>query len=229
MERVLSSFAVVTAGFHYRTRVPDAGPAGEWRVAQGREADAEGSWAVDAMPRVNPGPAERRARLVPGDVLVLARGERPYACVVPDWPWPALASSSFYRVRLRPGPVLPEYLSWYLNTPGVVATLAQAMRGAGSAKIRFLPRAVVQSLVVPTPTLARQAEIAGAAALVSEEARLHAELTALRRLALAHRYGAGAPGGAMLVRREHIALVESQLAVVRDRLARGFAAVGLGA
>lgn len=220
--RPLSTLATVTAGFHYRTRIVPV-ENGEWRVAQGREVRADLSWDAEAMPRVKPGPAERRAKLRPGDVLVLARGERPYALVAPDWPWPALASSSFYVVRVRREHLLPEYLAWYLNTPAAVARLAAGMRGA---KIRWLPRPALAELEVAAPTLARQQDIAVAAALVAEESRLHAELNAERTGALARLPGP-AESGETGSRAAHIRIAEAQLDVVRDRLARHFAKLGL--
>jgi hypothetical protein len=220
--RPLAALASVTAGFHYRTRIV-AVENGEWRVAQGREVRTDLSWDTDAMPRVKPGPAERRAKLKPGDVPVLARGERPYALVVPDWPWPALASSSFYIVRVRREYLLPEYLAWYLNTPAVVAKLSAAMRGA---KIRFLPRAALAELEIAAPSLARQQDIAAAAALVEEESRLHAELNTERTNALARLPGP-AEGGDAGSRAAHIRIAEAQLDVVRERLARHFAKLGL--
>ncbi len=214
--------AAITCGFHYRTRVIGVA-AGEWRVAQGREVRADLSWAVEAMPRVTPGPAERRARIKSGDVLVLARGERPYALVTPAWPWPALASSSFYVVRVRPEYLLPEYLAWYLNTPGIAGRLMEATRGA---KIRWLPRSALLELAVDAPSLARQKDVAVAAALVGEEDRLHAELSAERTGALSRlvAYEEGAESGS---RAEHIRIAEAQLEVVRMRLARHFEKLGL--
>lgn len=222
--RPLAYLAVVTSGFHYRTRVT-CDTAGEWRVAQGREVRVGLVWDEAGMPRVTPGPAERRARLQPGDVLVPARGERPYALIVPDWPWPALASSSFYRVRVRRDVVLPAYLAWYLNTPDALARLGAGMRGR---KIKFLPRAALSALEVTLPPLARQAEIVAAAALTDEESRLHAELSAERREALAALVsGVESVKGSGTSRTSRIRLAEMQLEVVRERLARGFVRVGL--
>lgn len=220
--RPLSALASVTAGFHYRSRIV-AVDNGEWRVAQGREVRGDLSWDAEAMPRVKPGPAERRAKLKPGDVLVLARGERPYALVAPDWPWPALASSSFYIVRVRREYLLPEYIAWRLNTPAVVAKLSSAMRGT---KIRWLPRAALLELEIAAPPLARQQDIAVAAALVEEESRLHDELNAERTGALANLPGQNESGDTGS-RAAHIRLAEAQLDVVRDRLAKHFAKLGL--
>lgn len=224
-DRPLAYLAVVTTGFHYRTRIV-SDTAGEWRVAQGREVKPDLSWDTAGMPRLNPGPAERRARLKPGDVLVLARGERPYALAVPDWPWPVLASSSFYVARVRRDVLLPAYLAWYLNTPAVVSRLEAGMRGR---KIRFLPRAVLAEQPVALPSPARQQEIVTAAELVEEESRLHAELSAERRGALAKLPEGGDERRSDATSRSaRIRLAEAQLEVVRERLARGFVRVGLG-
>ena len=222
MPRTLGSLATIGTGFHYRTKITDD-PGGEWRVAQGREVRADLSWNSKAMPRVTPGPAERRARLKPGDVLVLVRGEKPYAMTVPDWPWPTLASSSFYILRVKREVLLPGYLTWYLNTPGVVQKLSDASRGA---KIKWLPRAALLALEIPAPTLPRQQAIAEAASLVAEESRLHAELAAERETALAMLPSA-AESGETASRAAHIKLAEAQLDVVRDRLNRHFTKLGL--
>ena len=222
LPRPLSSLAAISTGFHYRSRIV-GNEAGEWRVAQGREVRADLTWDVAAMPRVSPGPAERRARLKPGDVLVLARGDRPYAMVAPDWPWPALASSSFYILRVRREHLLPEYLAWYLNTPGVAGKLMEATRGV---KIRWLPRSALLELPVEAPSLARQQDVVAAAALVAAEDRLHAELSAERNGALA-RLVSSEEGSEPASRAEHIRIAEAQLEVVRTRLARHFAKLGL--
>lgn len=222
LPRPLSALATIGAGFHYRTRIRPS-DTGEWRVAQGREVRADLTWDTAAMPRVTPGPAERRARLKPGDVLVLARGERPYAMLAPDWPWPALASSSFYILRVRREHLLPEYLAWYLNTPGVAERLTKATRGV---KIRWLPRSALLELDVLAPSLARQQDVVAAAALVAAEDRLHAELSAERNGALT-RLVAADEGADAESRAAHIRIAEAQLEVVRTRLARHFDKLGL--
>ena len=220
--RPLSYYVSVSAGYHYRTKIKSSDK-GEWRVAQGREVKADLTWDTQKMPRINPGPAERLARLKPGDVTVLARGERPYALTVPDWPWPALASSSFYVLRPRREYLLPEYLAWWLNTPAIAEALARDMRGA---KIRWLPRTALLAREIAPPPLTRQQDIATAAGLIREESRLHEELSAERAGALA-----GLPSspesGDMTSRAAHIRLAEAQLDVVRTRLERHFAKLGL--
>ena len=97
------------------------------------------------------------------------------------------------------------------------------MRGA---KIRWLPRDALLALPVSAPTLARQQEIATAAELVAEESRLHAELSAERAGALA-RLPLSPDSGDTGSRAGHIRLAEAQLDVVRTRLERHFAKLGL--
>lgn len=218
----LGSYVSITCGFHYRSKIKPS-EKGEWRVVQGREVKHDLTWDIQKMPLITPSPAERQAKVKAGDILVLSRGDRPYAMTVPDWPWPALASSSFYILRTRRDQLLPEYLAWWLNTPATVEKLTATMRGA---KIRWLPRGALLETPIEPPSTARQQDIATAAALIAEEERLHAELSAERSGALA-RLPSSPESGDTPSRAAHIRIAEAQLDVVRTRLERHFAKLGL--
>ena len=95
-----------------------------------------------------------------GDVVVAALGDgaRPAgrACQVPDI-GPALVKADCFRVRAAGTPLDPEFLVWFLNSPGTQATLAAQMRGATRPRVTL---AMLKAFTIPLPPIDEQRRIA---------------------------------------------------------------------
>ena len=66
-----------------------------------------------------------------GDLLFAGKGTT-YLCVVFDFNFPAVPSTTLYSIKLRSDIISPEYLCWYLNHPSVVAAIKTAQAGTGT-------------------------------------------------------------------------------------------------
>ena len=66
-----------------------------------------------------------------GDLLFAGKGTT-YLCVVFDFNFPAVPSTTLYSIKLRSDIITPEYLCWYLNHPSVVAAIKTAQAGTGT-------------------------------------------------------------------------------------------------
>lgn len=126
-----------------------------------------GSLAVGCLPQKS-GAA---AALAAGDVVVGLRGASNLAAVVPPLD---LASGLIFAtldvgIVRKSDRVLPEYLAWFLNRPKTQAIFSSERTGSGAPR---LPLSALQELVVPVPSMERQAAIAALAADAQHESDL---------------------------------------------------------
>jgi restriction endonuclease S subunit len=88
--------------------------------------------------------------LRPGDVLFSAKGTKNFAAVFAKGYPPAVASTSFFVLRLGQQQVLPDYLAWYLNNANAQKILKGAAMGTSIVSIS---KVVLQKLEIPIPPL----------------------------------------------------------------------------
>ena len=176
----IKSIVAIRSGYHFRGKVESVS-GGSRRVAQPRDIRDDLTWCDSGMATIAPEPVHENSLIVPGDVLIAARGVRPYAVVVPSGLGDALASSAFFIIRPQPALVCPEFLAWYLNSPRGQHALTSLMRGTA---IPALTLATLSTLEIPVPSLERQRAVVAAAELIEDEARLCAAIAEDRRLAL---------------------------------------------
>jgi len=97
----------------------------------------------------------------PGDVVVAALGDgaRPAgrACIIPDNFGPGLVKADCFRVRLPPGVVYAPYLVAFLNSPQVLARVAETMRGVTRPRVTL---SMLKGTAMPLPPLPEQERIA---------------------------------------------------------------------
>ena len=111
------------------------------------------------------------AALAPGDVVVGLRGASNVAAVVPSLEFAcglifATLDVGIVRQSYR---ILPAYLAWFLNRPKTQAIFSSERMGSGAPR---LPLSALQELIVPVPSLKRQATIAALAADAQRESDL---------------------------------------------------------
>ncbi|NOY49448.1 MAG: restriction endonuclease subunit S, partial [Chlorobi bacterium] len=88
-----------------------------------------------------------------GDVLFAAKGTKNFAAWYEDDEIPAVASTSFFVIRLNDKNVLPGYLTWFLNHPSTQQLLKTHARGTSIASIS---KAVLSELEIPIPNIRKQ-------------------------------------------------------------------------
>lgn len=173
--RVLAELADVRNGYAPRQYVMD--PASAHRGLQVRDLarDAGVDWERLESPRVTTDVS--RYELRDGDLVVTLRGT-PRAWRIASPPERVLVVGQLALVTPHAGDVDPDYLCWYLNHPGTVATLRAFARGSS---LSFVSMAELRALQVPLPSLTAQRAIGRAAVLAQHEQRLQQQLAAAHR------------------------------------------------
>ena len=94
--------------------------------------------------------------LIPGDILFAAKGTKNFAAWYKDNDIPAVASTSFFVIRLIynfQNKILPEFLAWYINHP--ISQRFLKMRARGTS-IVSISKVVLEELEVPIPDIQTQ-------------------------------------------------------------------------
>jgi hypothetical protein len=114
-----------------------------------------------------------------GDILYACRGRRFFAHYVENCPEGILAANTLYIVTVKPGTVLPGYLTWWLNSE---ATHRQLRKISQGTDIPQVPKKHFMALEVDVPPLETQEMIVAVDALASKERQLSDKLTRQRKL-----------------------------------------------
>lgn len=112
-----------------------------------------------------------------GDVLFAAKGWKNFATVYRS-DFPAVASTTFFVLRVRELDVIPEFLVWLLNEPKTKESLkGQAI---GSAMVSISKR-VLGNLVVNIPSAETQRQILDVSQLMKKENEIRLRIAELRQ------------------------------------------------
>jgi len=170
----IKACAEVLPGFSIKTAIIND-PSGTHQIVLAKHLPEFGSYRYDPQHehRLLPKTRVDKYLLSPGSVLFMSRGVLNRAVLIESVPEPALASASFYILKLKEG-VEPGYLAWCLNQEPVQAKIAEIRTGAGTP---FVPRADLSMLKIVLPPLEIQRKIAAISDLLAHERNL---LTRLR-------------------------------------------------
>lgn len=113
-----------------------------------------------------------------GDLLFAGKGAS-NLCRVVDFEQPAIASTTFYIIRINDGGILPDYLCWYLSQPKTLATIKAGQVGTGTPLIR---KQVLENLEIAIPDLKTQQQIVELAKFQQKEENLLKVITEKRNL-----------------------------------------------
>lgn len=167
----LQDLAYIRAGHPFRGSVP-AVENGDIGVIQMRDISLDGSVAWSELVRTAIASLREPDWIQSGDVLFAARGAHNYALALEDVPQRSLCSQHFFVLRCKRHDVLPAYLAWHINRAPSQRYLASNAEGSAQLGIR---RAVLESMPIALPPLARQeALVRLAAAAVEEKQRYEA-------------------------------------------------------
>lgn len=118
--------------------------------------------------RVLQTPKMKKNLLQDGDVLFAAKGGN-YSSVVFRQQEKAVASTSFFVIRLKSPAVTPEYLCWFLRQPSVMAYFKTCQAGSAA---QIVHKPVVENMEIPVPSLKEQEIIVAIASLAKKEMEL---------------------------------------------------------
>lgn len=108
--------------------------------------------------------------LQPGEVALVAKGDKNYAAIFLDQYQQVIPSSQFLIFSVKNTEKLsPEFLCWLLNYPDIQQKLAEFQVGT---KIYSISKKSVQGLQVPLPSQEIQEKLLGLESLFEQETRL---------------------------------------------------------
>jgi hypothetical protein len=115
--------------------------------------------------------------LKPGDVLFAAKGTKNFATVYEENYPAAVASTSFFVIRIMGKIILPEYLAWFLNSQATQVLLKG--RAIGTS-IPSISKQVLEQLEIIVPSIKMQKSILQITKLRNKEKTLKKEIEILR-------------------------------------------------
>lgn len=150
---------------------------GEIVYLQAKHFDENGELAEILYPDLNAESKINKHLLKKGDVLFSAKGTKNFAACYENEEMPAVASTSFFVIRLNDKNVLPGYLTWFLNHPITQNILKGQARGSSIASIS---KAVLSELEIPVPNIQKQELILKIFKLRNKEKNLKQQIEMLR-------------------------------------------------
>jgi len=112
-----------------------------------------------------------------GDVLFAAKGTKNFAAWYESKNQPAVASTSFFVIRLTEKNILPEFLVWFINHP----TAQKFLKGkAIGTSIVSISKSVLEELEISIPDLQTQKAILQITQLRNTEKILMRKIETLR-------------------------------------------------
>ena len=150
---------------------------GEIVYLQSKHFDENGELAETLYPDLNVDSKIEKHLLKKGDVLFAAKGTKNFASWYENDNLPAVASTSFFVIRLQDQNILPGYLTWFLNHPDTQAFLKAFARGTSIASIS---KAVLSELEIAVPSIQKQELILRINKLRNREKKLKGQLETLR-------------------------------------------------
>ena len=157
----IKELAEILSGVYEKTT-----PDGE--VAYIQTKDCTDSVNTRYASRVSLAPKIQKNLLQEGDILFAAKGGN-FSSVVFRGQEKAVASTSFFVIRLKSPIVTSEYLCWFLCQPSVKAYFKSNQAGSATPLIH---KPAVENLEIPVPSLEEQKTIVAIARLSKREMEL---------------------------------------------------------
>jgi len=152
VRETISNLVTLSQGVPFRGQISKADD-GALSVVQMKNVGERGDIQVNRLDRIATFPRYEKYLLCPNDILVLSRGSRNTAALVPDRFPLAVAASYFTVMRVVSDAVMPEYLTIYLNGSKTQARLKGLALGTS---LPIMPIAAWSQLSMDVPPLARQ-------------------------------------------------------------------------
>lgn len=138
----------------------------------------ENGLLLDALkPDLNAFDIPQNHILQPNDILFAAKGSKNFAAVYEKHNQPAVASSSFFVIRLNVNGVIPEFIAWFLNHPQTQTLLKAQARGTAMPSIT---KNVLGDMEVKVPSIEKQKTILAISELCQKEKQLKQQIEILR-------------------------------------------------
>lgn len=116
--------------------------------------------------------------LSPGEIIFAAKGTKNFAAIYEGGNYPAVASTSFFVLKITNGELLPAFLAWHLNHPNTQAIIKDNARGTAIPSIRKI---VLEDLDIFIPSIEKQQRILRLNDLASKEYNLRMTILQKRK------------------------------------------------
>lgn len=117
--------------------------------------------------------------LLDGDVLFAAKGANNFAVVYKHKGIPAVASTSFFVIRLTDKAILADYLAWFINSKGAMDYLRAFSKGTSTLSISIK---TLKELEIMIPSLKKQKNIINLVELRRKQKKINQEIDRLNEL-----------------------------------------------
>ncbi|MET7255036.1 restriction endonuclease subunit S [Dyadobacter fermentans] len=149
---------------------------GDYAYLQAKHFDENGKLQSVLKPELKGSRALKKHLLDPGNILFAAKGSKNFAtCFEEDYP-PAVASTSFFVIRLNTDAVLPKFLTWFLNSRKTQRFLKA---NATATSIASISKSVLEDLEIPVPTIEEQQLILQITDLQNQQKKLRHQIDML--------------------------------------------------
>lgn len=172
MRTVLQYIATVRTGLFAKTF-----GFGEIVYLQSKHFDENGQLHSVLHPDLMTEDVSEKHLLKEGDVLFAAKGTKNFAVVFENHNEPAVASTSFFVIRLSDKRVLPQFLAWFLNNPTTQVLLKGQAIGTS---IPSISKQVLENLEITIPSVETQRTILQITKLRAKEKVLKQQIEVLR-------------------------------------------------
>lgn len=167
--RKLGELARISAGYPFRGAIQETLGSSVVAVQMKDTNPLHGIAWASCTPTELPGKRDSDG-LLPGDILLAARGNHHYAVLVDNYALQmgmmAVAAPHFFVVRTRQQSLDPAYLAWFLNQQPCQRYLSQNSEGTLTKSIR---RSEVEQAPIALPPLDKQHAIVGLAEQLRQE------------------------------------------------------------
>lgn len=171
----------LSSGYSFRSKVEDV-PDGDIAVIQMKDLDAETLKLDSKLDNILSDGVNPKYLLKAGDVLFLSKGARNAAIVYHGQFQKAIASSSFFIIRVNETVIVPSYLAWYLNSIKAEKHFVEQRVGTYTHNVN---RQTLESLELEVPEIKKQKVIAKLNLLSLREYLITREIAEKRKLAIA--------------------------------------------
>ncbi len=147
---------------------------------QAKHFDVNGILKTSLYPDLKSESISEKHLLQNGDIIFAAKGTKNFAALYESNNKPAVASTSFFVIRLNvdfQDKVLPEYLTWYLNSASTQNYLKSQAVGSSIVSIS---KSVIDELELSIPDLDTQKAILRITYLRNTEKKLQQQIEMLR-------------------------------------------------
>lgn len=173
----LKNIGAIYSGFSFREKIRHD-PSGDVSVVQLRSLLDDYTEIDSELDSIGDIAIKPKYFLSNNDILLVAKGAHNYAVRCDSLPEKAIASSSFFIVKIKNDKILPGYLHWFLNHPNTQNELRKKQSGTYTPTLKI---AEVQNIEIPLPTKEKQIAIANLYKLQVREKQLQNKLIIKRK------------------------------------------------